>query len=215
MARDREGKFWWEYVDRNRITLESMGGTYDKVLSTDCRCGCSCEVCPLKDLCGAILPWIAMGSIANWGEEILTPEGLPDGDMIHWDSDSIPDLHELFCDIHGNPYAESEEEDASENYPVEIFNNPETFLDDRYNPSFVYLSYKKTWIDEVDEYDFLLIEKMSSSLKKASRKITRRICHASYQNGKRGNGKYKRHPHIKRRGEDYMASVEEVEVLEI
>ena len=120
MAKDRTGKFWWEYVDRNSITLKSMRGTYDPALSTDCRCGCSCEVCPLKDLCGAILswiamgsvenwgeeisipdelpvPWIAMGSIANWGEEILTPEGLPDGDMIHWDPNFIPDLHELFA----------------------------------------------------------------------------------------------------------------------
>jgi len=213
MARDRNGKFWWEQNNYRRITLASMGGTYDTTLSTDCRCCCSCRICALRDLCGAVLPWIAMGSIENWGEEVLTPEGLPDGDMPHFDMDLIP--HELFCNIHGDPYAESEEYDISEDYPVEVSNNPEIFLDDRYNPNFVYLSHQKTWVDEPDEYDFLLIEKMSSSLKKASRKITRRICHASYQNGKRGNGKYKRHPHIKRRGEDYMASVEEVEVLEI
>ncbi len=45
MAKDREGKFWWEYDMAHHITLKSMRGTYDPTLSSDCRCGEDCRVC--------------------------------------------------------------------------------------------------------------------------------------------------------------------------
>jgi len=220
MAKDRTGKFWWEYQSYRFITLESMGGVYDKTLSSDCRCGISCDICEFRNICAgrSSLPWAAIGSIENWGDDILTPQGLPDGDMPHLDFDFIPIEHEFVCSIDGSILdSETQEDDIIDRLFAQAFENPEVFRDDRYNPKFVYQyngpyflqqeEGQETYCDELP-----LREKMSFSLKPASRKMTRRLCCSSCQNGKRGDSKYKVHPHKKIRGEHYMASVEDLPV---
>ena len=103
MARDRTGKFWWEYKKPHYITLQSMRGVYDPALSSDCRCGRECSYCEFGNYC-EFRPWVVLGSTEFWGEEILTPEGLPDGDTLDPDAVGIPFEDRIACDIYGRPY---------------------------------------------------------------------------------------------------------------
>ncbi len=218
MAKYRTGKFWWEYQSPHFITLESMGGAYDKTLSSDCRCGISCKICEVRNLCAGSnsSPWAAIGNVENWGDDILTPQGLPDGDMPHLDFDFIPIEHEFLCDIDGSILDLDQGDEVIDNFFIQIFDTPEVFQDDRYNPRFTY-QYNGPYFfqqekDQEIEDQLPLIEKMSFSLKPASRKMTRLLCHSSCQNGKRGNSRYKVHSHKTIKAEHYMASVEDLPI---
>lgn len=107
----RSEKFWWEYKREHFITLQSMRGTYDPALSSDCRCGRECENCEFGNYCD-IKPWMALHSTECWGEEILTPDGLADGDTCDSREILAPFHDRIACDICGysyfNEWAETE-----------------------------------------------------------------------------------------------------------
>ena len=108
MARNRTGKFWWEYNSPHYITLESLRGENDWALLADCRC--------FDNYAGIVRPWIALSSLENWGDDAMTPGGFPDGDTLDPEIIRIPFEDRLACDILGSPYRwhDSEENDAED-----------------------------------------------------------------------------------------------------
>lgn len=103
MARDRKGKFWWEYQRPHYITLQSMRGVYDPALTSDCRCGKECYNCEFGNCC-ELHPWMVLCSVEYWGEGVLTPEGLPDGDTLDPAAVQVPFEERVACDIEGRPH---------------------------------------------------------------------------------------------------------------
>ncbi len=75
MARDRKGLFIWEKWDRG-ITFsdEDFRGILDPGLSADCRS---------NGYQGILTEWSALASIEAWGDGILEPSGLIEGDYPH------------------------------------------------------------------------------------------------------------------------------------
>ena len=69
----RRSNLFSENVHPDSITLVFERGLYDPTLGADCRGTYGCG--------GFVRPWVALSSPENWGEDVLTPEGLPDGDQ--------------------------------------------------------------------------------------------------------------------------------------
>ena len=72
----RYSNLFSENVDSDGVTLASERGVYDPALGADCR--------GTYGRGGFVRPWVALSSLENWGEDVLTPEGLPDGDQPRW-----------------------------------------------------------------------------------------------------------------------------------
>ena len=151
MTKDRTGKFWWEYNTPHHITLESMRGLYDPALTSDCRCGRECWNCEFGNYC-ELRPWMALCSIESWGEKILTPDGLPDGDMPHSDNGQMVPFEDIIaCDIFGRPYYlydDLEENEFEDIEPVQFFQETQ---DDKLNGL---LHPDQFVLTDVEEQDF-------------------------------------------------------------
>lgn len=206
MAKDRTGKFWWEYNSPHYITLKSMRGLYDPALTSDCRCGKECENCEFGNYC-VLRPWLALCSVESWGEGILTSDGLPDGDMPNPDNVMIPFEDRIACDIFGKPYYLYDDLEEDEQEDIDQFNwsafpdveeqviEPE--LDISMNEALIIvLPFEKT-----DGYDHLLDNlptRLSNShaivggRKRNSNKDIRIMSkNGSYSHGWRGKDQYK------------------------
>lgn len=61
-------------LSENSFPEYAVGGTYDPALSADCRNGRKYGGLPVQ-------PQIALSSAEFWGEDVLTPQGLCDGDQ--------------------------------------------------------------------------------------------------------------------------------------
>lgn len=116
-TKERTGKFLSEITSPRGITLEAFRGVYDPSLSTDCRCGRECAKCEFSNFCD-LKPWAALSSPKNWGDEILTPDGLADGDRPHRDFEFIPIEELLASDFDGTRFllfdGEPNDEELSE-----------------------------------------------------------------------------------------------------
>ena len=119
-----------------------LGGVHR--ISTDCRCNNG-------RFFGILQPWMVLCSVENWGEEVLTPDGRPDGDTptYHMDEctpyrDYIDEEEAIACDIYGNPLRDGEGLQAACDYDRDPFILEDDFLfdgdhddyDDPYDPSF-------------------------------------------------------------------------------
>lgn len=110
---ERTQKFYFE-MSPSFITAQSLRGINDSAMSSDCRCGMECSMCPLNIFCDRV-PWMALGSAKAWGEEYLTPDGVPDGDVANPNGPYIPIEDMVACDMFGevmysDPYDQEEEQ---------------------------------------------------------------------------------------------------------
>ena len=190
MAKDRTGKFWWEYNSPHYITLKSMRGLYDPTLTSDCRCGKECGNCEFGNCC-VLRPWMALCSVESWGEGILTSDGLPDGDMPNPDNVMIPFEDRIACDIFGKPYYLYDDLEEDEQEDIDQFNWS----------AFPDVEEQVTEFEKTDGYDHLLDDLptrlsnshtiVSGSKRYSNKDIRMMLKNGSYSHGQRGNDRYK------------------------
>lgn len=86
-----------QWREEDGAFLMNPRGLADPASSSDNRCGFDCQRCQFH--C-TVRPWIALGSKNCWGDDLLTPDGLADGDLADPRNHYRPGA-EPMCDIQG------------------------------------------------------------------------------------------------------------------
>jgi hypothetical protein len=98
MGRDRTRK--------DSVVFESLEGMSDRRFRSDCRS---------EGYQSLVQPHIALCSLDNWGEEVVSPQGLPDGDQPRYRDSWVSQDDLVACDILGHPLGAYFDVDCSEN----------------------------------------------------------------------------------------------------
>ncbi len=197
----RHSNLFSENTHPDSITLSSERGLYDPALGADCRGTYGCG--------GFVRPWVALSSLENWGEDVLTPEGLPDGDQ--------PVYKRKFRRVENVegmeiPVASSEEDDEpcyckfcvqrledEELQPIEpeLFVQIPVVIEEVETVDF----FEKTFMPDDDfsiDVEVALPKRISQGIvsneidsRKEVRQGGRKHGRGTYQCGKRGNNRYK------------------------